>query len=292
MKRNEAMPSGMDFDSIQERTLERIRNFRLFDDPFMKKMFSDIACTQFLVRAVLEDENLRVISTSTQKELRNLHGRTIILDILAETGDGRMVNIEVQRQKEGFTPRRARYHGSMVDSNMHPEGAGYERIKDAYVIIIYERDPLGRGLPIYHVRRTVRELDNMEFGDGAEIILVNGEIINDTLLGRLMHDFHEKDPEKMECDILRDRARYLKADRKGVREMRDITEEFIQDGIEIGREEGIAKTRQETAERMIRENFSYNVIARISQLDEREVERLAIEVREKDPEYSASAKED
>ncbi len=62
--------------------------------------------------------------------------------------------------------------------------------------------------------------------------------------------------------------------------MRDITEEFIQDGIEIGREEGIEKNRYETAERMLKENFSYNVIARISQLDESEVERLAREVRQ------------
>ncbi len=290
MKRNEAMPPEMDFDTTQERTLERIRNFRLFDDAFMKKMFSDIACTQFLVRAVLEDDELKVISTRTQKELKNLHGHSVILDILAETGDGRMINIEVQRQKEGFSPRRARYHSSMVDSNIHPEGVGYERLKDAYVIIIYERDPLGKGLPLYHVRRTVSELGNMEFNDGAQIILVNGEIINDTLLGMLMHDFHERDPEKMVCAILRDRARYLKADNKGVREMRDITEEFIQDGIEIGREEGIEKNRYETAVGMIKENLAYSLIARITHYDESEIESLAMEVRAKEPEYSATRK--
>ncbi len=268
----------------EDMVLERIRNFCLFDNAFMSVIFNDITSTELLVRVVLEDERLEVLGVDTQKELRNLHGHSVTLDIIARTGDGRVINIEVQRQREGFSPKRARYHSSMVDSNILPSGERYDRISDTYVIIIYERDPLGEGLPVYTVRRTITELGNREFNDGTQIILVNGEIINDTLLGMLMHDFHERDPEKMKYDILRERARHFKSDKRGLREMRDITEEFIQDGIEIGIEE----TRYETAVRMIKKNFSYSDIAEISQLGISEIESLAMEVRAKEPEYSAS----
>ncbi len=283
---------------MDERISERLRSFRLFDDMFMKKVFSDIECTQFLVRIILENEKLNVLRVDTQKELSNLHGHSVTLDIIARTDDGSIINIEVQRQKEGFSPKRARYHSSMVDSNALPKGEGYGNISDAYVIIIYEKDPFGAGLPIYHVRRTIKELGR-DFGDGTHIILVNGEVIDNTPLGKLMHDFHETDPRKMEYDILRKRAEYLKSDEKGVREMRDITEEFIKDGIEIGREEGreegmsqgIAKNRHETAVGMIKENLAYSLIARITHYDESEIESLAMEVRAKEPEYSATRKD-
>jgi len=241
---------------------------------------------------VLKDDGLKVRSVETQKELRNLHGHAVVMDILAETCDGRIINVEVQRQKEGFSPKRARYHSSMMDAMFLPKGEEYESISGMYVIILYEKDPLGAGLPLYHVRRTISELENREFGDGAHIILVNGEIIDDTALGRLMHDFFCSDPDEMFYDILRERVKYLKRDKEGVTKMRDITAELIEEGRAFGREEGREETRYETAERMIMENLDYSLISRITHFDEAEIAELAIEVREREAEYSASSKID
>jgi len=280
-----------DLVAMEEIIMEKIRSFRLFDDSFMSVIFRDIGSAEFLIRIVLEDEKLRVVRVETQKELNNLYGHSARLDILAETGDGRMINVEVQRKKEGFTPKRARYYGSLMDANILPKGDKYDRLPDRCIIVMCEEDPFGKGHPLYHARMVIKETDeNLE--DGASTVFVNCEVIDDTALGKLAHDFFCSDPDEMFYDILRDRVSYFKKDHKGVMEMRDITAELIEEGRGIGREEGFERGREknmyETAERMIKENFSYSTIARISQLDEREVEKLAIEIREREAKYSAS----
>lgn len=65
-----------------------------------------------------------------------------------------------------------------------------------YVIFITENDVLKSNLPIYHIDRTIRETQK-SFNDEAHIIYVNSQIINETELGKLMHDFRCKDAKDM-----------------------------------------------------------------------------------------------
>ncbi len=62
------------------------------------------------------------------------------------------------------------------------------------------------GLPLYHVERTVEETGE-KFGDGSHILYVNGECVDDTALGKLMHDFHCVNPDDMAYPVLREKAR-------------------------------------------------------------------------------------
>ena len=73
------------FDTIDPKILERIQAFRLMDDDFMSVVFDgDNEATEFLLRILLDRNDLRVKSVMTQKEKRNLFGRSVKLDILAE----------------------------------------------------------------------------------------------------------------------------------------------------------------------------------------------------------------
>lgn len=54
---------------------------------------------------------------------------------------------------------------------------------------VFARD--GRGLPLYHIDRVVKEC-NIAFDDGAHIIYVNGKYKGNDPMGDLMHDFHCK----------------------------------------------------------------------------------------------------
>ena len=79
---------------------------------------------------------------------------------------------------------------------MLKESQDFKELKDSYVIFMYKHDKFGKGLPIYHVDRYVRET-NEPFDDGSHIIYVNGKYKGDDPIGQLVSDFNQKDAEKM-----------------------------------------------------------------------------------------------
>ena len=70
---------------VKQDLLNSIKEFTLMDDPFMTKVFEDdIERTQLILRIILENDTITVKQASTQKRLKNLQGRDLQLDILAE----------------------------------------------------------------------------------------------------------------------------------------------------------------------------------------------------------------
>ena len=57
------------------RYYDQIQQFRLIDDTFMSVVFQDVDCTQFLVRTLLQDDDLTVTKVETRNSLKNLRGR-------------------------------------------------------------------------------------------------------------------------------------------------------------------------------------------------------------------------
>ena len=98
------------------------------------------------------------------------------------------------------------------------KGMKFDELPDIYVIFITEHDYYGRGKAIYRVRRTVED-DNSLYGDGSNILYVNGQYRDDTDIGKLMHDFCCSDPDDMLIPMLAERTRYLKTDEKEVKRM-------------------------------------------------------------------------
>lgn len=236
-----------------EKDLARIRAYRLIDDTFMTVVFQDRACTQLLIRRILQRDDLEVIWVRTQQELKNLWGRSARLDILASDSRGGLYNIEVQRDDSGAVRRRARYNSSLLDVHITEPGEDYGALAETYVIFITENDIFGRRLPLYHIERMVRETGE-SFEDGEHILYVNGRYRGDDPLGALMRDFFRSDPAEMEDPILAQNVRYYKEDPKGVEHMCRIAEEIKAEGRAEGRVEG----RTELIRRMMEANgFSF-----------------------------------
>ena len=158
-------------------------------------------------------KDLRVESIQVQYDIKNLQGRSIRLDILAIDIQGRVYNIEIQRNDTGAGVKRARYNSSLIDANITEPGDKYQNLNESYVIFITENDIMKKGLPIYHVDRIVRETGEM-FGDESHIIYVNSQVKDQTALGKLMHDFSCINAKDMHYKILADRVRYFKEDEK------------------------------------------------------------------------------
>lgn len=257
-----------EFNQKYAEDLERIRQLCLMDDDFMTVVFEDIPCAELLLQVILERDDLSVREVKSQVELKNPYGRSVRLDIQSIDEAGRLYNIEVQRKDEGAIPRRARYNSSLIDIHMTKAGEGYTDLNETYVIFITEHDVLKRNLPIYHIDRVIRETDDL-FDDGSHIIYVNGQIKNDTALGRLMHDFFCKDADEMYNPILANRVRYFKEEEKGVDRMSGVLEEMRQEvarkskleGIEEGIEKGKRELAQQQTYDLLAQNMSYEKIA-------------------------------
>ena len=215
----------LDFERKHQEDLERIRNFRLMDDDFMSKVFEDKDCAEFLLKIILERDDLTVQEVHGQHDLKNLQGRSVRLDILAVDHANRTYNVEVQRSDHGAGAKRARYNSSLLDANLTEKGDKYDTLNETYVIFITENDVLQGGLPIYHINRMIEEMAK-PFGDEAHIIYVNAQIKDETALGKLMHDFSCTDPNQMNYPVLAQRVRYFKEDTKGVTNMCRAIEEM------------------------------------------------------------------
>ena len=151
------------------------------------------------------------------------------------------------RNSPSCSPKRARYHSGLVDMNTLNPGEDFEELPESHVIFITPEDVLGDDLPIYHIGRRIEET-GAEFGDESHITYVNGgRREEDTELGRLMEDFHCKDPKDIHSEILAERVRELKETQEGVEYMCKEMDKIYSEGEQRGEERGEMKKAKEMA---------------------------------------------
>ena len=152
-------------EQIREKILAKIPEFKLMDDTYMSAFFNGRRdLIEFVLRIIMNDDKLVVTNDKTQKVLKNLQGRSLILDVDA-IFDNKEVDIEVQQENKGAKPKRARFHSSMMDANALLPDQDFDKLPETYVIFITSRDYWGKGLPVYTADRRIKELDMMPFGD-------------------------------------------------------------------------------------------------------------------------------
>ena len=230
----------MDMEQKKIRYLEKIKQLRLMDDTFFNSCFDgNIPCMEVVLRAVLGNDRLRVTEVITQQSVPNLYGRAVRFDALATDGET-IYDVEIQRSDEGAIPRRARFNSSMIDSREVSKGTLFPDLPETYVIFITEHDVWKREKPLYTVRRTFEDTEEV-FNDGTDILYVNGECQSESPLGRLMHDFFCSDPNDMYSDVLAERVRFFKEDEKGVAAMCNVMKEIYDDGFASGEAQGEAR---------------------------------------------------
>ena len=113
---------------------------------------------------------------------------------------------------------------------MHTDGQemDIEVQGDSYVIFIYKRDKFKKGLPVYHIERTVSETGEM-VGDGSHIIYVNGSYRGDDAIGKLIEDFHQPDANKMHYRELANGVRHFKNEKEGREDMCEAVQKYAKE---------------------------------------------------------------
>ena len=261
-----------DLESRYEKYKGIIKNFTLMSDIFMRNVFKKRECLEYVLQVIMEKQDLHVIDQIIQKDYKNLQGRSAVMDCVARDSAGKQFDVEIQQDNEGASPKRARYHSGLMDMNTLNPGQDFEELPESYVIFITRDDILGYGLPIYHIDRQIKELEEA-FQDEAHIIYVNSRKQDDTELGRLMHDLHCKKADEMHSPILAKRVYELKETQKGVELMCHEMEKIYSEGMESGEKRGELKAKKETALSMAEEGMNIQKIARLVKVSEKDVQK-------------------
>lgn len=244
-----------------------LRELTIMSDIFMRNVFKKRECIEYVLRIIMEISDLHILEQTVQKDYKNLQGRSAIFDCVARDDKNKRYNVEVQQETEGASYKRARYHSGLLDMNTLNPGQDYEKLPDSYVIFITRDDVPGKGLPIYHIDRYIKETGEM-FGDGSHIIYVNSKLQNpDTELGKLMHDLHCKNADEMYSEILAKRVYELKETEEGIdnmcKEMDWIYKEGELSGEAKGEIRGEMKERRKNAIALNKKGMSSKEIAEI-----------------------------
>ena len=224
-----------------------LERFKLMDDDFFSEALDGkIDAVQFILNTVLERDDLKVIETKTQREYKSATKRSIKLDIWAQDAEGRITDVEIQRADKGTGAKRARFHSSMIDRDLLEKGQEFDEAAETYVIFITENDKYDAGLPVYHINRTIEELNHRSFEDESHIVYVNGAF-RDTShpIGRLMHDFWCTSADDMLNDVLAKEVRYMKESEEGRTSMCEMMEKMLEKTNAAGKAEGIAEGKAE-----------------------------------------------
>lgn len=231
---------------IHQQDLERLKSLRYMDDDFMTVCLADnFEGVELILRIVLGRADITVKSVRTQELMKNLQGRSAVLDVHAVDSANQEFDVEIQRSDAGAGAKRARHNSSLLDTHILKPGDDTEDIPDSYVIFITENDVMKGNQPLYPVERyVVIGEEKVLFGDGSHILYVNGKYRGNDEIGKLMHDFSCTNPNDMNYEALAKRARFFKEDEKGIAAMCKIMEDM--------RNEAELKGVKKTAIRMIR----------------------------------------
>ena len=223
------------------------------DDLMFCKMAEHKEFCEEILRVILEDEGLTVIEAIPQWQGKNLSGRSVVLDAKCVTGDGRQINIEVQKADDDNHLKRARYNAAILTTNISETGKRFEFIPDVCIVFISKFDIFDGGLPLYHIDKVVRETGQV-IEDGLTEIFVNTVNYDGSKPARLMKLFTDNDAYSSdEFPITSELKSRLKSSEGGSRTMNEILEKLISDekreselrGEERGEKRGEKRGRKE-----------------------------------------------
>ena len=98
-------------EQTHQQDLERLKSLRYMDDDFMSVCLADnFEGVELILRIVLGREDIKVKSVRTQEPLKNLQGRSAVLDVHAVDDADKEFDVEIQRKDAGAGAKRARHN--------------------------------------------------------------------------------------------------------------------------------------------------------------------------------------
>ena len=205
---------------------------------------------------------VRIKECYPQKVLRNIKGRSVIVDVLCIDFDGNYYNIEIQKADNDDHQRRVRYNASNVDTYISRKSTDFKELPDIYIIYISNFDIFGGRKPIYIIDRVIRGT-NKVVDNGFHEIYVNTVIKDNSAVSDLMDDFTNKSIPKYDSRFpnVNKVVRYYK-EGEGRDKMCAVVEELSN------------KKVKDIAIKMIKKGFTNDSIIELTSLTDEEINEL------------------
>ena len=201
----------------------------------MTVVLEDKLACQHVLRIVTRIEDLVVREVRTQYRISKIASHDAVLDVLAEDGEKRIYNIEIQRAETVDHARRTRFYGAMIDSEYLVKGKDYNQLPEVHILYISETDLWKAGKTMYEVEKRFKGTE-ITYEDGIHVTYVNAEIEDGTEVSQLMKYFKTTDPEDMSQGELSKRIHFLKCEEGGLKVMCEMSEKWIEEGRAEGEE--------------------------------------------------------
>ena len=219
---------------------EALRELTLMSDTFSAEIFKHKECAEHLLRTLLRDETIRLKHVEVQKEITNMWGKGVRFDVYGISDTGDVYDAEIQNKLSEASVNRAAYNGALMAMRNLKKGLKFRKKKyrrKFHVAFVTNGDALGYGQSENHISYYCKE--NMEKIDaGADIHYYNSQIHDDSPIGRMMHDFHEKCVDAMQDEVFQKYVRYYKETPKGRKHMCKVMEKIRRDGYKDGEKSG------------------------------------------------------
>lgn len=221
-------------------TQKTVEELNIIDDTFFHKMIEDIGFCEEMLSTVLQ-QKIIVESVIPQNSIKNLQGRSVILDAYCVLEDGRKCNVEVQKENSDDHIRRVRYNAACLTANITSPGTHFKEVPDVIMIFVSKFDIFKAGKTIYHVDRVVREIQQLNDNSQQEIY-VNTKVDDGSSIAKLMTIFKEQNAYDFKnFPRTSERKRYFKEDEGGRREMCEIVENYAKEYAKEALKEKIVK---------------------------------------------------
>ena len=225
----------------------KIEELCLLDDLYFAAVMRDcLPAAEAFLHNLTGDRSVHVISSRIQEYYPNIVGRSLNCDLVILSDDGRIWIIEVQRDKRGSDPHRARYISSVSDVWNLPKNTLWDSLPDTTVVFLTASDHIGNGKRInYYPRRNLTGKDILN--DGLMIEYVNCSFTDSgsSRLKTLIHDLSCKDPAQMRIPALRKRCSQIKNTKGGNLIVSELIERVYGDHLRAVEKEMEIRMRKE-----------------------------------------------
>ena len=243
-----------------------IARLNLMDNGFFQKVMQDTESCEEMLQILLQMPNLKVLTNQIERNIPNMTGHAVTLDLICEDDNGNIINVEVQKANDTNHQKRVRYNMACMDTLSIDKGKAYHELPDLYVIFISSFDLFKLRQTTYRIRRVIEDTTHY-VENGTHELYVNTKVDDGSNIAQLMQYFKNSNGIHPLFPKLSKQIYYYKETPEGVTTMGDVWEEYA--------DEKVAKQAKEMAIALLKDKiYPLNKIAELTKLSIEEVNSL------------------
>lgn len=252
-------------------TRQVVEKLNVIDDILFQKMAEDRGFCEEMISTILE-QKVKVLKVVPQNSIKNLQGRSVVLDVLCHLEDGRECNVEVHKKDDDDHVKRVRYNTSCITANITDPGSKFEKVPNVIGIFISKFDMFDAGKTVYHIKRVISETGESQ-DNGLQEIYVNAKTDDGSDIAEMMKIFtnHDVYDFKKFPRVSGRKQQFLKSE-GGKGNMCELVDNYV-------KERQIMKDK-ETAKKLFLNGAGYELVrASIDSLKDEELKEIYEQVK-------------